>query len=300
MRAPDESERDTDSVATWLRSLSAGQRLSQAGQTVLNNAMARPEKASYITASELAQQSGTSISSVTRLAQRLGFNGWPDLQREIRVRYMAHLSLVDVDTAHETTDSPFQASLRWDLESLSASLLNADETQVERVVGLLSGAKNIYVTAQGSFAAVGHALNHNIQIAGYPARGLLDIPANIANTVVQMGPEDVLIVCSYWRIYGVAVTAATEAHARGSKVIVITDNLPPALAQCADEVLLVPAEGTSFFPSLTSAMALQQGIVASLARVDPEKTRRSLIEMENSWQTFQMLHRSAPGHRPDL
>jgi hypothetical protein len=40
-------------------------------------------------------------------------------------------------------------------------------------------------------------------------------------------------------------------------VIVIADNISPALEESADEVLLVPAEGTSFFPSLTSAMSVQ-------------------------------------------
>lgn len=291
---------DADSVGAWLRQLSAKQKLSRAGNMVLSNILARTDTASYITASELADEARTSVSSVTRLAQRLGYKGWPDLQRELRVRYMANLSAVDVDLAHKSTDSPFKASLRWDADSITAALRDVDERQIERVVRMLAAAANIYVTAQGSFAAVGHALNHNIQIAGYPAQGLLDVPATMANTVVQMGPKDVLIVCSYWRIYDVAVTAAIEAHARGTKVIVMTDSLPPALEACADEVILVPAEGTSFFPSLATAMSVQQGIVASLARLDPERTRQSLTEMEKSWRAFKMLHRSIPRTTPQF
>lgn len=289
-----------DSVGAWLRQLSAKQKLSRAANMVLGNILARTDTASYMTASELAHEARTSVSSVTRLAQRLGYKGWPDLQRELRVRYMANLSAVDVDLAHKSSDSPFQASLRWDADSVTAALRDVDERQIERVVRMLAEAASIYVTAQGSFAAVGHALNHNIQIAGYPARGLLDVPAAMANTVVQMGPKDVLIVCSYWRIYDVAVTAAVEAHARGAKIIVMTDSLPPALEACADEVILVPAEGTSFFPSLATAMSVQQGIVASLARLDPERTRESLIEMENSWRAFKMLHRSIPRVTPQF
>lgn len=291
---------DPDSVGTWLRRLSSKQKLSRAGNLVLGNILARTDTASYMTASELAEEARTSVSSVTRLAQRLGYKGWPDLQRELRVRYMANLSVVEVDRAHKSSDSPFQASLRWDADSVSAALRNVDEHQIERVVRMLAAAESIYVTAQGSFAAVGHALNHNIQIAGYPARGLLDVPATMANTVVQMGSEDVLIVCSYWRIYDVAVTAAVEAHARGTKIVVMTDSLPPALEECADEVILVPAEGTSFFPSLATAMSVQQGIVASLARLDPERTRQSLIEMEASWRAFKMLHRSIPSIPPQF
>jgi DNA-binding MurR/RpiR family transcriptional regulator len=76
-------------------------------------------------------------------------------------------------------------------------------------------------------------------------------------------------------------------------VIVIADNISPPLEASADEVLLVPAEGRSFFPSLTAAMAVQQGLVATLAGLDPERTRKSMVIAEDAWQQFKILHRSA-------
>ncbi|WP_454857856.1 hypothetical protein [Promicromonospora soli] len=44
----------------------------------------------------------------------------------------------------------------------------------------------------------------------------------------------------------------------------------------------------------TAAMFVQQGLVATLARVDPERTRRSIDTAETSWQQFKLLHRSVP------
>ncbi|WP_461189302.1 MurR/RpiR family transcriptional regulator [Arthrobacter sp. Z4-13] len=254
----------------------------------------QPAKASFAPAAELAELAGTSVSSVTRLAQRLGYTGWPDLQRDLRARYLAHLSVLQVSETHSTRESPFRASLRQDADSLATSLRNSDEQRINRIAQILAASKNIYVTAQGSFSAVGHALVHNIQIAGYPVRQLLDSPAMVANHVAGMTETDTLIVCSYWRLYDVAVIAAAEAKARGSKVVVLADNVSPALEKSADEIVLVPAEGTSFFPSLTAAMAAQQGIVATLARVDPDRTQKSLASTEESWQTFKLLHRSVP------
>jgi DNA-binding MurR/RpiR family transcriptional regulator len=286
-----------DTGEGWLRTLLPDKgpaALGASGLRVFNLLLALPGNGSYATATEVADQAGTSVSSVTRLAQRLGYKGWPDLQRDLRAHHLAHLSLTDVANAHGDNDTPFQASLRQDADSLAASLRNLDEAQVVRIAGRLADAANIYVAAQGSFAAVGHALIHNIRLAGYPARALLDNPAGIANHVAQFGSEDLLIICSYWRLYDVDVIAAAEAHRRGATVIVIADNISPALEASADEVLLVPAEGSSFFPSLTSAMAVQQGLVATLARVDLERTRRSIDASEASWQQFKLLHRSVP------
>lgn len=135
---------------------------------------------------------------------------------------------------------------------------------------------------------------HNIRIAGCPAQDLLDNPVSMSNIVAQIGEKDVLVVCSYWRLYDAAVTAASAAHTRGAKVTVIADNISPALYKSSDEVILVTAESNSFFPSLTAAMSVQQGIVATLARLDSERTRINLVAVENSWQEFNLHHRSIP------
>lgn len=286
-----------DTVEGWLRTLLPDKgpaALGAGGLRVFNQLLVLPGNGSYATATEVADQAGTSVSSVTRLAQRLGYRGWPDLQRDVRAHHLAHLSLTDVANAHSDNSTPFQASLRQDADSLAAGLRNLGEEQVVRIAGRLAEAANIYVVAQGSFAAVGLSLTHNIRLAGYPARTLLDNPVSISNQVAQLGAEDLLIVCSYWRLYDVDVIAAAEAHRRGAVVIVLADNISPALEESADEVLLVPAEGTSFFPSLTAAMSVQQGLVATLARMDPERTRTSIAAAEASWQQFKLLHRSVP------
>jgi DNA-binding MurR/RpiR family transcriptional regulator len=216
------------------------------------------------------------------------------------VRDISLTCQLEVSDAHAVGGSPFQTSLRQDADSLAVSLRKADEGRVVRIAQLIAEAENIYVTAQGSFSAVGHALVHNIQIAGYPVRELLDRPASVANHISQITSRDVLIVCSYWRLYDLAVIAAAQAHSRGAKVVVLADNISPVLEHSADEIVITPAEGTSFFPSLTAAMAVQQGIVATLAAVDPERTRRSLIAVEENWRTFKLLHRSVPSIQPQI
>lgn len=287
---------EADSVEDWLRSLLPDRALGGRANQLFALIASQPAKAAFAPAADLAELVQTSVSSVTRMAQRLGYAGWPDLQRDLRARYLAHLSMLDVSESHGTADSPFRASLRQDVDSLAGLLRGVDEERVERIAALLARSESIYVTAQGSYAAIGHAFVHNMQIAGYPARTLLDNPASLANAVARMAPGDTLVACSYWRLYNAAVTAATEAKAKGAKVIVLADNLSLALEKSADEVVLTPAESISFFPSLTGAMAVQQGIVATLAKVDPSRTRASLMAVERSWETFDLLHRSAPRH----
>ncbi len=73
-------------------------------------------------------------------------------------------------------------------------------------------------------------------------------------------------------------------------MVLLADSLPYALRRVSDEVVIAPAEGTSFFPSLTATTAVQQGIVATLAGLDPARTRAAMTAAEQGWQDFKLLH----------
>lgn len=85
-------------------------------------------------------------------------------------------------------------------------------------------------------------------------------------------PADRLLLLA---IYEAAVIAAQQApQAAEPGVVVLADNLPQALRDVTDEAVIVPTEGTSFFPSLTVATAVtavQQGIVTTLASPHPDQ-----------------------------
>jgi DNA-binding MurR/RpiR family transcriptional regulator len=74
-------------------------------------------------------------------------------------------------------------------------------------------------------------------------------------------------------------------------VFAVTDAASPALAGAVEQVLMVPAEGVTFFPSLTAGMALVQAIVAQLAAVDPARTGESIEAAEAMWARFDLMHR---------
>lgn len=289
----------TESLDSWLASLLPDGGLGAQGDAVFRHLLADPGHASHAPASAISEATGASISSVTRTAQRLGFSGWPRLQAELRTRYLARLSMIDVAATHGATSTPFSDALRRDLRSLDEAMRIIDEAQIRRVAERIAAAENVYVTAQGSYAAVGLALVHNIGLAGYPVRELLSQPATLSNSTARMTSRDLLIVCSYWRIYDIAVIAAQQASRRGAGVVVLADNLPQALRTVTDEAVIVAAEGTSFFPSLTVAMAVQQGIVATLATLDPDRTHASLKAAEQGWQDFKLLHHSVPRSDPN-
>ncbi|GAB3297343.1 MurR/RpiR family transcriptional regulator [Pseudoclavibacter terrae] len=273
----------------WLRGMLAARNLGPTSQKLANYLVTNINAVSYAQASEISASAQVSASTTTRLAQQLGFKGWPDLQQALRTRYLAQLSMVDIAEIHGLTDTPFQNALRNDSELLAATMRDVDDVAIARVAAAVQSAKRVHVTAMGSFAAVGQALVHNLQIAGYHVHALLDRDSALSNSVAQMGDGDLLIVCSYWRHYRTIVAAANAAHRQGATVVALTDYLPPQLEGAVDDLIMIPAEGTSFFPSLTVPMAVQQGLVATLAQLDPEATKVRIDAAERLWNELDIL-----------
>lgn len=280
-----------DGFEVWLRGRLPERGLRAQGTAVLNVLLTQPRRASYASTADLAGLAAVNTATVTRTAQTLGFAGWPALQQELRARYLSALSAPDVAAEHHATGAPADASLRRDLDSVALLTRRLDAAAVGRVAEAIAGAPHTVVVADGSYAAAGIAFAHNARLAGYNVTAVTGGDAQLANVISTMTDQDTLIAISFWRLYASTVLAAAEARARGAKVFALTDAASPALTEAADDVLIVPAEGVAFFPSLTCGIAVVQAIVAELASIDPERTKRSIEAAENQWDRFGLLHR---------
>ncbi|MFC3448327.1 MurR/RpiR family transcriptional regulator [Amycolatopsis speibonae] len=280
-----------DGFEAWLRDRTPERGLRPKSAAVLEVLVSQPRRASFGSTAELAQLAGVNVATVTRTAQALGFAGWPALQQELRARYLSSLSAPQVAEEHRDVDSPGSASLRRDLDSLALLNRRVAEDEIRNVAEAVAAARRTLVIADGSYAAVGIAFAHNARLAGYDVHAVTAGDAELANATAKLSSEDVLIAISFWRLYESTVLAADEAKARGARAFAITDAASPALAGAVEQVLMVPAEGVTFFPSLTAGMSLVQAIVAQLAAVDPVRTGESIEAAEAMWSRFDLLHR---------
>jgi DNA-binding MurR/RpiR family transcriptional regulator len=286
---------DGDGPDDWLRGRVPDKGLKPKAAAVLDVLLAQPRRASYGSAAELAALAGANTATVTRTAQALGFAGWPALQQELRARYLAALSAPEVAAEHTgigETEQSSAAAVRRDVENLALLARRMDVAAVRALAEAIAGARRTIVVAIGSYSAVGVALAHNAQLAGYDVTLASGYGGGgPANAVAAMTGQDVLVAISFWRLNQTSVIAAEEASARGARVFALTDAASPVLTRAAERVLLVPAEGVAFFPSLTAGLALAQAVVTELAAVDPARTRAAIEQAEAQWARFGLLHR---------
>lgn len=280
-------------VEDWLRELAAKASLSKAPRAVIQAVIADPAFASYASLSSLSERAGVDNATITRAAQGLGYDGWPSMRADVRTRFLMTLSSSDVISVRRAQgeDRPFDAALARQLEDLAAAGQHIDRQTVTDIVKAISLANRRIVTACGSHAVVARALNHQMTLSGYRSE-FIDDAATLANAISSLKAKDIVIAITFWRLYKLTLLAARQAKARGATVCIISDAPAGLLRDVGDHLLVVPTDGTSFFPSLVASLAVVEGLCAELAVLHPERTQQAITKAEAEWDAFDLLQLS--------
>ncbi len=274
-------------LSDWLRQRLQGVDPSQGALKVLRALSSHADQMSYASTSEAAALAGVNVATVVRAAQLLGFSGWPALRGEARSRYLSSLSASEVLSEHAAgAESPAWASVRSDLRNLQSLSQMLDPEQVESVARLIHDAGTTVVLGSGSFAAPGLQLAHIASTIGYDVRLQREGGTALLNAVSRLREGDCLVVFRLWRSPTEIMNAARVAADLGVRVVLVTDHTSGDVLELADELVLVPSEGASMFPSLTAPVTVVHAVLASLVALDEERARSASDRAEALWTRF--------------
>ena len=119
---------------------------SPSDNQIATHFLANLEATLLLSGAELATQLETSPSSITRFAQRLGFEGYPDLRRALR-RELREQQAPSVPTTKEGVFAAYWQREKQNLEELSRT----SDILLERVCDVLATAKRVWIYQTGQF-----------------------------------------------------------------------------------------------------------------------------------------------------
>lgn len=263
-----------------------GQRLAAApgrrrpgwrARAVLEGMLAAPQQAAVSTIGELAEAFGVHASTLTRLAQALGYRGFGELQAVFR-RHVAQSGHFYSDQASRLRGRSAPARQGLDLMGRVA---RDEQANLAAMLELLEAPALEAATAQ--VRSLGLRQSH--AIAGYLgyALGLLrggvqtvDAAQGIAHGVAGLGPQDALVVVGFAPYTRATVAAAEAVRRRGVPIVAITDGHAAPLARHATHAFVAPAGGHFFSNSMAAALVLVEGLLAMVAQRLGDEALRAL------------------------
>lgn len=274
----------------WARARPEGHRLGPGATRVVETVELQPQMASYASTAEIAERARVNIATVVRAAQSLGFAGWTELRQEIRSRYLASLSAVQVLGEHQAPSaSRTRDAVRQDLANLEALAATLDPRQVAAVAQVVADARRTVVIGSGSFLAPGLQLAHIGQTMGFDVRVARSGGTGLFNDIGLLGAGDVVMAFSFWWLAREILEAARVAAEAGATLVLVTDRRSTPFTEVADHTLVVASEGASTFVSLTAAMSVVHCVLAEVPEYDEDHVRASLSHAEAIWRENDMF-----------
>ncbi len=246
------------------------------------------EEAIFLTASKLAKKAGVSEATVVRLAQVLGFDGYPKLQQMLRKNLQSRLTTVtrlEQTVQHVRSDGDVLTKvMQEDIRNLSETLRDISPETFHRAVADMTRARRIYVVGLRGAHAPALVLALYLRYLEKQASPVIPGYGDVWNTLHGLDSEDLVIGISLPRYTRLTIEILEYAKGKGARVGAITDSLISPLARKADWVLPVHSKLDSFIESFTAAMSLVNALLTAMSIQNPEETMKALKEREVLWQ----------------
>jgi DNA-binding MurR/RpiR family transcriptional regulator len=215
----------------------------------------------------VAASSGIAPSNLLRLAQQLGFAGWPALKAQLvgemglgNDRYAGRAQTL----LRRSKDQRLVAEL-FDVHR--ANLLTTEQhsgASLQAVASVLSQAVTVHVAGFRACFPVAYSLAYVYRLFRDSVSLVDATGGGLEMQLRAVKKQDALVAISFAPYSREALQAAQAAKNAGGKLIAMTDSAASPLSLLADQTLLFSTQSPSFFPSITSALAITEALLELL------------------------------------
>lgn len=256
---------DDDVLALVRRSLP---KLSAAETRVAETILGDPTLVVDLAINDLAKLCRTSLSTVARFAQTLGYSGY----RELRVAVARTVTLAQAQQARfgldsttiDPDDEPTAIAAKlaaMEIDAIEKTALAIDAAGIDRVARAVVAARHIDLFGQAASSLTAQDLQLKLSRIGCSVAHSPD-PHLAVTTASLRTADDVAIAFSHGGETLETVRALEVARDAGALAVAVTSVAESSLALAADVVLLTHAHESPF------RMAAMSSRIAALALVD--------------------------------
>jgi DNA-binding MurR/RpiR family transcriptional regulator len=250
------------------------------------------DQAVFMTAAKLGETVGVSESTVVRYATYIGYNGYPELQRDLEDWVQNKINSVQKIGAKygRSTQSEILTSvLESDMQRLQDTLERLDPVAFETAVDIILEAKTVYIMGVRSCEPLADFMHFYLNMI----RGnvVLLKTTSVSETFEQMiriNEQDAMIGISFPRYSMRTLKAMEFANDRNAKVITITDSVHSPMNLYSSCNLLARSDMVSIVDSLVAPLSVINALVVALCLKRPEDVKDNLKNLEEAWNNYQV------------
>ena len=253
----------------------------------------RPRDVALLSMREQAREAGVQPATMTRLAQRLGLEGY-DAVRELYAEAIRNGDLgfagkVGVQVAHQKLKGERALAVEM-IKSLGSQIASiAGSGSLDSLVAaseLLASARRVYCLGLRSSHSIAWHVHYVLSLLG-DRTVLLDAIAGVGGDPIRAATaKDVLLVASVLPYTRATVELTRYVASRGVPIVAITDSEVSPIAQVARHAILIATESPSFFHTMAPAFVVAEILAALVAGRSGEDATLALRRTEEQLAAF--------------
>lgn len=244
-----------------------------------------PQLVAFGTVAELAARAGTSGPTVLRLATRLGYDGFVELQKAVQDELGRKLRPAAERIRQRPVADALRRTLEVEVENIHATLESVEGEAYAGAVRLLARRTgHAYVISGDATHGVAHVFASELSLLRPGVELVTGSPIGVARTLAHAKPSDVGIVIDLHRHERWVVEATELLATRRVDLVAVTDSLLSPIAAPADARFVVSADGAGPFDSHVATLAILNALVTGVAARLRRSATDRLDRVEEAWR----------------
>lgn len=230
---------------------------------------------------EIGYAAGTSDATVIRAIQALGFQGLVDLKDTLEAWIGETDSPAEKMAATTTeigrsSDAAIDFAIEDHSHALAALAAPENRRAMARAIALLHGAERIGIFGVGASGILAGYAARLFSRHGFPAYEMNRTGIGLAEQMLQMGSDDVLIMMAQSRAHREGLAVIAEAKRLAIPVVMILGREESVLIRDATTCLIIPRAKRDHFALHAPTLVALETMALGLASLDPDRTLASL------------------------
>lgn len=278
--------------------------MSKGHKAIANYIINEYDKAAYLTASKLGEETGVSESTVVRFTTELGFDGYPHFQSALKEELKSKLTSVQrLNYTERFSDdaSAIRDIIKADMDNIKDTLASIDDEAMSEAVRSILNARKIYIMGLRSSAPLSSFMHFYMTLL---FDDVIHIHSNSTNEVFEqimpITADDVMIGISFPRYSKRTINSMEYAKQQGARVIVITDKDNTPMTEHADVKIFAKSSMAAFVDSLAAPLSLINALLVTLGMHRREHIVHSFEALEMLWSRYSVYDVGRDRNSDDL
>ncbi len=240
------------------------------------------DRVPFLTVQDVSKASKTSVASVIRFTQRVGFSGFSEMQNEIAHTLQTHLQNKDIFqliSNDKLKEDILTSVANQDIQNINETVGITDRENFHKAVELILASDRVYTAGLGISNLLAQILSYQLNQVSLDSHALVYNSLTFLEQLLFLTKHDLLIVFSFPPYSKETIDAAKFAAGKKINTIAITNKQSSPVTLYSNIQLIVKSENMLFTNSFAAISVIINALATECAFRNRPKANKMVKEL---------------------